>query len=132
MRKSSLMIVMVLLCSIGCATTGDWKSKSVTTYESTAVVLKSIHDTAKPMCDSGQISAENCGKIKNLYTKARSATLVAGDALKIAINTEDAITQKASLQVYQKAITDVATFLPELMALAHELGIKKEAQNGGN
>lgn len=136
MKINSLLILLILLCSlvIGCATgKASWKQETVTSYESTSIVLTGIYNTAKPMCDAGQISKENCEKIKSLYTKTRSAIITAGDALKIAINSEDIFTQNASMELFQRSLMDVAKFMPELMRLANNLGIvKKEVANAEN
>lgn len=119
------MIFLLAFSFVSCAT---WKQTAVTGYEVTGVTLTEIHSTAKSMCGQGTLQADDCEKIKSLYSKARLAYITAGDALTAAINAEDAVTKQKSFEAYQKSIIEVSNLVPQLLKLAEELGIK----TGGN
>lgn len=118
-------VILLLMLSLACAT---WKTNITTGYEVTGITLKEIHDTAKGMCDAGTIKPENCVTIKDIYTKARLAYITAGDALIVAMETEDAVVKEKSLEAYKIATNELSQLIPKLVKLAGELGIKTGGQ----
>ena len=122
--KKILIISLIVILSFSLISCATWKSNITTGYEATGMTLKEIHDTAKAMCAAGTLSAADCAQVKDIYDKARDAYITAGDALIVAINTEDAVTKENNLQAYQHAISDVSQLVPKLIKLAGQLGIK--------
>ncbi|MCC6347891.1 MAG: hypothetical protein IT388_11940 [Nitrospirales bacterium] len=123
MRKiaANLLVILALLVLSSCAT---WKKDTVTGYEITGIALRNVQQAAKKMCDAGKIGADDCAKLRNVYGQARAAYQTAGNALIVAINTEDAVKQKEGFAAYQTAFAEVSRLLPELLDLAGKLGIK--------
>jgi hypothetical protein len=120
-RLKLIMLCLVVLYTVGC--TPSWKRDTVAGYEIGSVTLSEIGTTAKAMCETGSIKQADCDKIKDVYNKARKAYITAGDALKIAIKTDDAIKKKEATELYKTATNDFVRFIGDLIKLAGELGI---------
>lgn len=123
-RQARLLIITALILALavsGCAT---WKQNVAVGYEATGITLKEVRDAARYMCDTGVIKPGDCAQIKDIYTKARSAYILSGDMLVLAIRAEDPIKQKEYMDLYRIAVQDVSKLLPQLIKLATDLGIK--------
>lgn len=117
-------VVALILCLglVGCAT---WKQNTVKSYRLTGVALTQIQESGKDMCNKGVLKAEDCAKIKDIYNKARDVYIQMGNALILAIETEDAIQRKAKLDEYAKLSSQYLIFSNELIQLAYKYGILK-------
>ena len=120
-KKIFAALVILFLALSSCAA---WKADTVAGYESTGSVLTDIESRAKAMCDAGQLKPADCQKLKSAYNRARAAYITSGDALVLAIDTQDAATKQKSLAAYQQAVSDLGALLPELITAADQLGIK--------
>lgn len=122
MRKAVMMAVILLIAFslISCAT---WKEGSTLGYETTGMMLKEIHDSAKSLCDSGTLKAEDCENIKVIYGRARAAYITSGDALIMAINADDAIMREKNLDAYKKSLSEISVLVPKLIKLLGDMGI---------
>ena len=120
-----LAIVMLAILS-GCAT--GTKGKLVSSYELAGITLTGAYDTVKPVCDIGQLPADKCAQIKKLYNDARGIYLFAGEALIIAVETDDLIKRQAALTQYQSLVTQFTKITTDLISLLIQLGV---IQKGG-
>ena len=115
-----MVLTMILMSLTSCSP--SWKKNTTAGYEITGTTISETYTSAKMLCDSGTIKQEDCTKIKEIYNKVRDSYLVAGNALTIAINTDDQGLKNQNLIAYTNALNDVAKFLPELIRLAQTLG----------
>ncbi len=87
-----------------------------------------VYQTGKSLCDEGVIKAQDCSKLKRYYNESRLVYIAMGDALIIAINTEDAVRRKTLLDEYDRLAIQYVQLSGQLIRLSYELGILK----GGN
>lgn len=125
-RSRSLVCICVLLLLVVCGCQGGFWSKSVSVYELAGISLRAAHDVARPACDSGQISKENCDQIKKVYSDARSSYLLAGDVLVSAIEASDAVKRQAFLEEYGSLSAQFTKLTGDIFDLLVKLGVLKE------
>jgi len=109
-----MILVAFLLASFsGCAGT-PWKKATVVTYEIAGIGIAHVKETAEHLRSVGAIDDAQLAKIRTLYNEARDAYITAGNTLKAAIETEDALKRDALLEKYGK-------LLEQFRALAYEI-----------
>jgi len=115
-----VLLFLLIISILGCAGS---KGKIVSSYELAGAMLKTAYQVAKPACDSGTLSTEDCAKVKQTYNQARASYLLAGDLLVLAMETEDLASRQATLEEYQELANTYTRELGELIRLLTALGI---------
>jgi len=108
MRKILVLFVVLLAFAIVGCSGAQVKGSAVTTYEAVGMAIKGFGETVKPLCDAGTLSATDCEHAKDIYEKARTHYIEAGDLLKGAIEAEDAAKKKDYATAIAQAITVIA------------------------
>lgn len=119
MRKFRLSIVtilmsLVLIACISCATDTAWRKATVTTYELIGDGIGSAKDTVVVLKAQNLISDENVAKAKELYNKAQKIFVTMGNTLKAAGKAENAA-KKDELLIQYDAL------LKEFKILSYEI-----------
>ncbi len=122
--RISLVMVLVLVVLAGCA--AGTKTKMVSSYELAGISLIAAHNTVKPVCVAGQLPAARCAQIEKIYIDARSAFLLAGDSLALAVETDDLIKRQAALTEYQTLAATFTRNTSDIINMLVELGILKK------
>ncbi len=131
LRTLLVMMAIVAVLVLSSCASQQMKANTVAGYDATGQILTDIETQAKSMCDAGKINPVNCAVLKTDYSKARDAYITSGDALIVALDAQDAATQKTNLAAYQAAITDLGTLLPALINTAAEFGIQTSLAPAG-
>ena len=121
--KISVVIFLAMVILVACAT--GTKGKLVSSYELAGTTLKVGYAVAKPACDTGQLPADKCVQIKKIYNDTRSAYLLAGDSLLLAIETDDLIKRQKFLEEYQRIVAQYTAGTTNLLNLLIQLGVIK-------
>lgn len=117
----------MLLALASCA---HWQADAAAGYESTGAILAGLGSQARAMCKAGRIKPADCAVLKTGYNRARTAYIATGDALILAMDATDAAARKKDLDAYQRAASDLAILLPELVRTSDEFGIQGAKGNG--
>ena len=123
MRKAKWLIVPILFAALFSCT--GWGGQAVGTYELMGVTLKVAHDTIRPGCDAGTLPADKCVTFKDVYRKGRVSYILAGDALSLAIITDDAIKRQAFWVEYNDLVAQYLKFTTEAIKVGREMGVIK-------
>ncbi len=126
MRKVRIGLVMLLVLVVLAACVTGTKTKMVSSYELAGITLTTARNTVKPACDAGQIAATRCVQIQKIYTDARTAYLLAGDSLALAVETDDLVKRQAALTEYQALAGTFTKNTGDIINLLVELGILKK------
>jgi len=118
-----VMLAFLLVLAFGCAGT---RGKVVSSYELAGTILKAAYDVAKPACDTGTLSAEDCAKIKDCYNQARQYYIIAGDVLILALETEEITQKQADLEEYQKLVNLYTESMSKMLKMLVDLGVIEE------
>ncbi len=122
--RLSMVMVLVLVVLAACAT--GTKTKMVSSYELAGLSLTTARNTVKPACVAGQIAADRCAQMEKIYKDARSAYLLAGDSLALAVETDNLIKRQAALTEYQGLAATFTKNTGDIINLLVELGILKK------
>ena len=129
-KKISSLVVIIAVLSlftfggvIGCATQ-TWQQTSTQAFVTSSIVANQVKTTAQKMCSEGQLTVDQCTKIKSIYNQVVAADKVAAQALITSFYATDAIAQQNSLAAYQVALSQVGTLVAQLVALAQSYNIK--------
>ncbi len=123
MRKRSLFLVMVLMW--GLAACAGWGNKAVGTYELMGTAIKVAHDTVRPPCDAGTLPADKCAVFKGYYQKGRTSYILAGDALSLAIITDNATKRNAIFIEFNDLMAQYLKFTQDALKVGKEMGVIK-------
>ena len=123
-KYPAIRIFLLLFCVLFIINCAGWKSKAVTGYEAIGITLTEIKTEAEKQCLAGTLKSEDCEQIKGIYNKARLAYITAGNALIVAMNTEDTALKQKSMDAYLDAVNQVSQLSFELIDLAIKLGVK--------
>lgn len=115
------LIILALVLTVSCAT---WKKSTVTTYEGIGMVLNVTGEKIVEAYKNKLITRQQYEEIRNIFNKVATTYIAAGDALAIAIGTEDVIARERHLEAYLNLIKEYHALLSDLIKLADELGIK--------
>lgn len=102
--KKLIGLALIMLFISSC---GSWQKTSALTYKSLGIALESTRIAARDLCDTGVLSAEECGNLKTQYNVARENYRIAGSMIINAIELETAIDEKE----YDTLITVVSNIL---------------------
>jgi hypothetical protein len=119
-----VMLLLTLVLLAGCA--AGTKGVMVSSYELAGVSLTTAKNAVKPVCDAQQLPAAKCDQIKKIYNDARSAYLLAGDSLVLAIETDDLVKRQAALSEYQALAATFTSNTTAIINLLVELGVIKK------
>ena len=122
MRKQiKLFLIMVVLMSlmvlIGCASETPWRKATVTTYELLGMGIGAGKDTAESLKVQNLITDQQFLAIKNAYNKSREVFIAAGNTLKLAGQTQSAISRDTLLVEYDKLLMNFRTLSYQLYEL---------------
>lgn len=120
----ALFITTTLLFSL--AACGSWQKTTVVSYDVGSITLKVAKDTSKLMCDNGQLNSVQCERLKNYYNKARISFIVAGDILKLIVQTDDSMKDKELKLQYQIKIDDFKKMGNDFFDLAYQWKITEK------
>lgn len=122
MRQFRIAVLLFLIIAlISCA---GWKSKATTGYEAIGLTLTEIKVEAEKQCITGTLKVQDCEQIKAIYNKARISYITAGNALIVAMNTEDSVLKQKSMDAYLNTVDEASKLSFELIDLAIKLGVK--------
>lgn len=122
MRTRLLVIPIILACFLlSCAT---WKSEMTRAYKGIGALGETYRVTAQTSCIQQLIPEPICLDLKTLNNNARLGWLKAGDVLKIAIQTEDAIKRQELLTEYHLLIAQFNQIFGEFMKV-YQKGVTK-------
>ncbi len=109
---------ILLAALIGCATSPTpWRKAAVTTYELLGTGIGAAKDTTESLQAQKLIGDDQVLKIKEIYNKARSAYIAAGNTLKLAGKAENAAKTDQLLAEYDKLLADFKTLSYQLYDL---------------
>ncbi len=129
MRKVRLAIGLMLMVAVLAACATGTQTKMVSAYELAGISLTAARNTVKPACDAGQIAAVRCAQMQKIYTDAKTAYIMAGDSLALAIETSDMVKRQVALAEYQTLSATFTKNTTDIINLLIELGvIKKEVK----
>ena len=120
-----IFLAIALLIVLSACATGT-KGKLVSSYELGGITLRGAYTVVKPACDTNQIPVDKCVQAKKIYNDARSIYLLAGDALVIAVETDDLISKQAALAEYQGLVGRFTQSTTDLINLLAQLGVLKK------
>ena len=89
MRK--FKILSVLLLCILLASCASWQTKTTAAYKAVGTLGATYYEMAKPSCDQNLLPVDKCAMLKKVNNEARSIYIKAGNVLKLAIATTDAV-----------------------------------------
>ncbi len=122
MRARLLIIPIILACfRMGCAT---WKSEMTWAYKATGTLGESYRITAQGYCEQKLLTSEVCAKLQTLKNNARAIWIQAGNVLKLAIATEDAIKRQELLTQYNALLAQFNQIFAEFVKLQQKGGTK--------
>jgi hypothetical protein len=104
-----ILVLVVLLAAFACAGETPWRKAAVSTYELVGIGLGSTKDTGEALGAQGLIPPDQLARVKVAYNKARLVYIQAGDTLKLASATSNAIEQGKLLDNYISLLSEFKT-----------------------
>ncbi len=108
MKRKALpiFIVLVLLACVACGSNIPWRKATVTTFELVGSTMEQTRPIAETLYVGKVISEADLAKVKKIYNDAVVIYSKAGNALKLAGQTEDAVKRDALLAEYEKLLAE--------------------------
>jgi len=106
--RTQVFVISIILCFLlaGCASNAPWRKATVTTFELLGTTAEQIRPTVEVLYANKVISDAKLAQIKEIYNRAIIIYGKAGQALKLAGQTEDIIKRNALLSEYEKLLLE--------------------------
>ncbi len=112
-----ILIVIVLLSCVSCASNAPWRKATVTTFELVGATVEQTKPTVEVLYANKSLNDAKLAQIKEIYNKAIVIYGKAGQALKLAGQTEDVIKRDALLSEYEKLLAEFKSLSLEIYKL---------------
>lgn len=123
-----ILIVIVLLTCISCA---SWQTNMTRAYKGIGALGETYRQMGQSSCEQNLIPTDKCAVLKKINNDARMIWLRAGDILKLAIKTQDAIQQQQFLAQYNSLMADFNKLFTEFVKLLTDLKVIKKGEFDG-
>lgn len=125
-----LSVLMLCLFLLSCV---SWQTNMTRAYKGIGALGETYHQMGQSSCEQNLIPIDKCAILKKINNDARMIWLRAGDILKLAIKTQDAIQQQQFLSQYNFLMADFNKLYKEFIEMLTDLKvIKKGDLNGIN
>ena len=129
MKKIKILSVLVLcVFLVACA---GWQTNMTRAYKGIGALGETYRQMGQSSCEQNLIPTDKCVMLKKINNDARGIWLRAGDILKLAIKTQDAIQQQQFLAQYNSLMADFNKLFTEFVKLLTDLKVIKKGDLNG-
>jgi hypothetical protein len=123
MKRKGLpvLLIIVLMSCMACASDTAWRKATVTTYEIAGDGLTVAKDTAIVLNGQKVLSDAQLQRTKNIYDQARKIYIAMGETLKLAGATEDAVKKNELLAQYDALLLRFKALSIDIYALVKDI-----------